>query len=527
MGEITEYRDRREEIKDLLKNNPKGLTIEEISQKLSFNRSTVVKYLNSMVASGQADMRTLGRAKLFYLSQRLPLTDILSLTTKPILILDSDHFIREVNGAFLDCFHVSKPELMGSKIEYSPLAFHFKNEWLTSLDKALDGINQSLEECIHGRDNQYFKMEFIPLVFEGGAKAAGVILEDISKMKVYQQNLEDQVRERTSELMKTNRILLREIKERKQAQLSLQQSERCLADIINFLPDATFAIDRSGKVIAWNRAIEELTGISSIDMRGKENFEYAIPFYGVRGPIIIDLVIRPELKIPEDDRYHYIQKKGDKIISETYILTFNKGTGSHLWCMASPLYDLKGKVVGAIESIRDISEWKQTEEELLHRNQELSDANRKLIAQEEVIRKHNANLKKSEGALRKSERMYRTLFETTGTATVIIDEDTTLSLVNTKFEQLSGYSRKEIEGKMKWTEFTADTDLDRVLDLHRLRRKKKDVPKNYEFGFRTRSGEIRTILLSIDLIPGTTKSTASLVDITDRLRSAAWQSSGC
>lgn len=519
-----ENRDRQEVIKDLLNTNPKGLTIEEISKKLSFNRSTVVKYLNTMVASGQAEMRTLGRAKLFYLSQRLPLTDILSLTTKPILILDNDHFIREVNGAFLNCFNVSKPELMGSKIEYSPLAFHFNDEWLISLEKALDGTNHSLEVCIRGRENQYFKVVFIPLVFEGGGKAAGVILEDISEMKVYQQNLEAQVRERTAELIKTNKMLVSEIEERKKIEASLKQSERCLADIINFLPDATFAIDHSGRVIAWNRAIEDLTGISSIEMNGKENFEYAIPFYGVREPIIIDFVIRPELEIPGKNRYHYIQRKGDMIISEAYVPTFNKGKGSHLWCMASPLYNPKGTIVGAIESIRNISEHKQVEDELNRKNRDLFDANQRLISHEDVIRKQYEKLKESEKSLRESERMYRTLFENTGAATIIIDEDTTLSLVNTRFEQLSGYSRKEIEGKKKWTDFVIEQDQKRLLDLHHLRRKKKDTLKHYEFGFLNRAGEIRDILISIDMIPGTTKSTASLVDITDRIRSAGWQS---
>ncbi len=67
---------------------------------------------------------------------------------------------------------------------------------------------------------------------------------------------------------------------RRQAEISLIESEKRLADIINFLPDATFAIDRSGQVIAWNRAIEEMTGVSAADMLGKGDYEYAIPFYG-------------------------------------------------------------------------------------------------------------------------------------------------------------------------------------------------------------------------------------------------------
>ena len=62
---------------------------------------------------------------------------------------------------------------------------------------------------------------------------------------------------------------IRQAVRRKQAERSLQDSERRLSDIIDFLPDATFAIDRSGQVIAWNRAIEEMTGIPAGEMLGK------------------------------------------------------------------------------------------------------------------------------------------------------------------------------------------------------------------------------------------------------------------
>ena len=80
----------------------------------------------------------------------------------------------------------------------------------------------------------------------------------------------------------------------RQAERSLHDSERRLADIIDFLPDATFAIDNAGNVIAWNRAIEEMTGVPARDMLGRGNFEYAIPIYGSRRPILIDLVLKDD-----------------------------------------------------------------------------------------------------------------------------------------------------------------------------------------------------------------------------------------
>jgi CheY-like chemotaxis protein len=69
--------------------------------------------------------------------------------------------------------------------------------------------------------------------------------------------------------------------------------------------------------------------------------------------------------------------------------------------------------------------------------------------------------KKSEDALAGSEQMYRTIFENTGTATLILEEETTISMANSIFERLSGYSKEEVEGKKSWTEFVAKKTLRR------------------------------------------------------------------
>ena len=124
-------------------------------------------------------------------------------------------------------------------------------------------------------------------------------------------------------------------------------------------------------------------------------------------------------------------------------------------------------------------------------------------------------MKKTEAALRESEETYRTIFEYTGSATVLIEDDTTIFLANAEFERLCGYSRAEIEGKMKWTDMVVAEDLDWMLAQHRLRRLTNvKSMKHYIFGLRTRSGDIRNIALTIDIVPGTKRSVAFLIDIT-------------
>jgi len=155
--------------------------------------------------------------------------------------------------------------------------------------------------------------------------------------------------------------IVQEEKKRKMAEGELRESERRLADIINFLPDAIFAIDREGRIIAWNKAIEEMTGFPADTMLGKGNYEYAIPFYGIRRPLLINFVFMWDHDI--EKQYSFIKKEGDTLFTETSV-PLVRSQNRVLWAKASPLYDVEGNVVGAIESIRDITERKQAEEAL-------------------------------------------------------------------------------------------------------------------------------------------------------------------
>jgi PAS domain S-box-containing protein len=123
---------------------------------------------------------------------------------------------------------------------------------------------------------------------------------------------------------------------------------------------------------------------------------------------------------------------------------------------------------------------------------------------------------RAERALKESESRYRTMFESTGTAMIIIEEDTTISLANTEFLCLTGYDREDIERKKSWTEFVVKEDLERLLAQHRLRREKRgEALRQYEFRLITKRGHFRNILINLEKIPGTQRSFASLIDITN------------
>ncbi|MCX5971674.1 MAG: PAS domain S-box protein [Coprothermobacterota bacterium] len=152
----------------------------------------------------------------------------------------------------------------------------------------------------------------------------------------------------------------RDITERKQMEEALRESEHRLASIIDFLPDATFAVNLKGEVIAWNLSMEELTGAPKEELIGKGDFAYAMPFYGKTIPMLIDMIFQDWEKIQKN--YDYLIKREDQLVAEAFVPALRDGKGAYLWGIASPLYDSNGSIVGAIESLRDIGERKQLEE---------------------------------------------------------------------------------------------------------------------------------------------------------------------
>ncbi len=193
--------------------------------------------------------------------------------------------------------------------------------------------------------------------------------KDIEERRLAQQEviylnekLERRVVERTSQLEATNKDLFSQILVRQMAEDALRNSERRLGDIIDFLPDATFVINRDGVVIAWNRALEKMTGIKASNILGMGNYEHSIPFYKVRRPILIDLVLKQDLGLEKEYERIKWQENGT-LVGDSFIPDF-LGRPVYLQGSAGVLYDSEAKIYGAIESIRDITDRKMAEEDL-------------------------------------------------------------------------------------------------------------------------------------------------------------------
>lgn len=147
---------------------------------------------------------------------------------------------------------------------------------------------------------------------------------------------------------------------------------------------------------------------------------------------------------------------------------------------------------------------------------------RVLFKSNERLKREVDERKQVEEALRQSEDKYRTIFETTGTAMVLLEEDMTVALANTKCEELWGCEKAEIEGARDWRSFIVREDLERMGSYHRLRRTDPDaVPKNYEARFVDRRGREKDVIVCVAMIPQTKRSVASFLDISERKEAEA------
>ncbi|HOT02897.1 MAG TPA: PAS domain S-box protein [Methanolinea sp.] len=271
---------------------------------------------------------------------------------------------------------------------------------------------------------------------------------------------------------------VRQAIEKRRAEQSLIKSKKRLADIIDFLPDATFAIDREGSVIAWNHAMEEMTGTPATAVLGQGNSAYSRAFYGKQRPMLIDLVLSPDAEF-ERQHYHFTQRNGTFLTAET---TVRKADGKtlHYWGKACRLYDEDGNVAGAIEAIRDITE--------------------RVVAEEQI---------------REKTRELDLFFQNAIDLLCIADTDGYFRKLNPEWERTLGYTLDELEGR-SFMDFVHPDDRAATLDAVVQLSHGKIVPM-FVNRYRTRDGEYRWI--EWRSFPVGNLIYAIARDITDRLAS--------
>ncbi|MDD1719742.1 MAG: PAS domain S-box protein, partial [Methanoregulaceae archaeon] len=175
---------------ELLKVNPMGLTVSDISKNLGYNRNSAAKHLEILHAEGRVDLRAIGTAKVYSLTQRVPLSAFLCFTKNMILVVDTDLTVIQGNSQYLKFAGFTKQDLLGMSIEDTELPIVSSPEALAIIRST--GKEQVITDVsyVRGKDELYYQMEVIPTMFEGGGTGLTIVLEDITERKKYVKNME-------------------------------------------------------------------------------------------------------------------------------------------------------------------------------------------------------------------------------------------------------------------------------------------------------------------------------------------------
>ncbi len=180
-------------IKKVLKENPKGMTVTDISRKIKVNRNSVAKYLDIMRISGLVEMITFGPAKVFFPAKRIPINNLLNFTSDYILIFDKEYRIIMINDTFLKFIDAEREELLGEKIDTSILdIFNGHDTIQKGIENAIKGEDSVQEiDCNLEENNVFLKVKILPTAFEDGKNGVAFIIQDTTDHKLAEEALRE------------------------------------------------------------------------------------------------------------------------------------------------------------------------------------------------------------------------------------------------------------------------------------------------------------------------------------------------
>ncbi|HJJ39352.1 MAG TPA: PAS domain S-box protein, partial [Methanocorpusculum sp.] len=178
------------EILSLLKENPRGLSVSEVADALHINRNTTARYLDKLLISGRVEMRTFGKAKVFFVSKRVPVSAMLNLSSEMVLIVNADLMVIQANSAALVYLSCAAEDLIGKPVYEGYGQKLCCGELTEQIRSALRGA--SVRDELRVEENEgdvIFEIRIFPLVLPDGNQGATLLLEDITSRRKTEEQL--------------------------------------------------------------------------------------------------------------------------------------------------------------------------------------------------------------------------------------------------------------------------------------------------------------------------------------------------
>lgn len=295
-----------EQVKEVLKSNPRGMTVSEVAQRIDMNAQSTGRHLDVLAAAGHIDVRTFGRSKVYYLSQRVPILTMINVSQDIIIILDKDLRITKVNKKFQDFTGVAPEDIVNKSIESKTFPLRFNPDIAPYSKNAVDGKGSRIEAVFErGHNKIFFRIKFIPVLYDNGDKGAIIIIEDITERK------------------------------------KIEEERSFLAAIVESSYDAIIGKTLDGTVTSWNKSAERIYGYTASEMIGTNMSVLVPPDQPNEIPDILYKIRKGEqVRHFETTR---VRKDGKRIVVSLTV---------------SPIIDGSGNVLGASTIAYEVKERK-------------------------------------------------------------------------------------------------------------------------------------------------------------------------
>jgi PAS domain S-box-containing protein len=291
-------------IRTILKKNPKGMTVTDISREMDINRNSVAKYLDILLISGHTEMITFGPAKVFFPSRRIPLSAMLNFTLDYIILLDRDLKVIQMNNNLLKIMSLKQKDIVSRSIEEFSSSIFQIPELIKNAQKALNGKESIIErKFLIEEKEKYFGIKHIPTTFDDGEPGVTIIIEDIT--------------------------------ERKENENKMKQAVKEWNVTFNSVSDMISILDKDFNIIRANKSFAKLFNCKPENCVGKKCYDL---LHGTK-------------KTHSPCPYEQVQSKKEPVTVEF----FEPKIGKKLEITTFPIFNDDGEIFGSVHIMKDIT----------------------------------------------------------------------------------------------------------------------------------------------------------------------------